>query len=33
MTTSSVQISRFHVPELSELPEDIRERITALQEK
>mgnify|MGYP000462476456 CR=1 FL=1 len=26
-------ISRFHVPTLSELPDDIRERVTALQEK
>ena len=26
-------ISRFHVPELSELPEDMRQRILAVQEK
>lgn len=33
MTANTPPISRFHVPELSELPDDIRERITSLQEK
>jgi len=30
---SDIPISRFKVPELNELPEDIRERILAVQEK
>ena len=30
---SAKTISRFTVPELKELPEDIRERILAVQEK
>jgi len=30
---SAKTISRFPVPELKELPEDIRERILAVQEK
>ena len=33
MTTKAKPISRFHVPELSALPTDIRDRIEALQEK
>ncbi len=30
---SNTTISRFNVPELAELPEDIRQRILAVQEK
>jgi len=30
---SNIPISRFKVPELDELPEDIRQRILAVQEK
>ena len=30
---SNTTISRFKVPELAELPEDIRQRILAVQEK
>ena len=33
MTTSQVWISRFPVPELKSLPEDVRTRILAVQEK
>lgn len=33
MTATEAPISRFPVPELSEMPEDIRERILAVQEK
>ena len=33
MSTSQPHISRYPVPELSEIPEDIRERILAVQEK
>ena len=33
MTTPSPNISRFPVPELENLPDDIRERILAVQEK
>ncbi|HYS13179.1 MAG TPA: peroxidase-related enzyme [Burkholderiaceae bacterium] len=33
MTTSQVSISRFPVPELKSLPEDVRTRILAVQEK
>jgi uncharacterized peroxidase-related enzyme len=33
MSTSDAPISRFPVPQLDELPDDIRERILAVQEK
>jgi uncharacterized peroxidase-related enzyme len=33
MTTADQPISRFPVPELDELPDDVRERIVAVQEK
>lgn len=33
MTTSDHKVSRFPVPDLADMPEDIRERILAVQEK
>lgn len=33
MTTSDPKVSRFPVPDLADMPEDIRERILAVQEK
>ncbi|MFT4099543.1 MAG: peroxidase-related enzyme [Burkholderiaceae bacterium] len=33
MTATAVPISRFPVPEIKDLPEDIRERVLAVQEK